>query len=146
MTTTPIVNANNIDISGLLYLINKSEGFFSHRIRLQKMVLLAQKEFNTPFSYSYESYYYGPYSRELQTTISNLISDGLLIEETIESPYGNVSYYYKATPKGTELSKGLDKVIKTSIDRLWEKYSNHTTDFIVKSAKEISHIGSLNER
>lgn len=146
MTITPIITPDKIDILGLLYLINKSEGFFPHRIRLQKMVLLAQREFGVPFSYSYESYYYGPYSRELQSGVSNLIGEGLLEEEISESSFGNISYFYKSTPKGVDLAKGLDKDFKLLIDKLWEKYSSSSIDFIVKSAKDISHIRSINER
>ena len=138
---------NDKNVLGLLYLISKSEGGFSQRIRLQKMVLLAKYEFHFEFSYSYLSYYYGPYSRDLQNTISNLVDEEILEEEIIQLPFSdNVTYNYKITTKGTGLILNLKQEIRFPIDELWKKYSNSSTDYIIKSAKEKSHIKSLNER
>lgn len=134
------------NILGLLYLISKSEGGFSQRIRLQKMILLAKCEFGFDFSFSYSSYYYGPYSRDLQDVISNLIKEDVL-EEIIEpSFYGNITYTYRITSEGLKLLSGLGKEIKSPIDQVWEKYATASTDYVVKSAKEKSNIKSLNER
>ena len=136
------------DILGLLYLISKSKDGFSQRIRLQKMILLAKCEFGFNFSYSYTSYYYGPYSRDLQNTISSLIREGIL-EETAEVGFNGTSEYnyysYKIMDKGIKFLTELNQELRIPIDKVWEKYSSTSTDYVVKSAKEISHIKSLNE-
>jgi uncharacterized protein YwgA len=147
--TIKMAQKKDKNILGLLYLISKSEGGFSQRIRLQKMILLAKCEFGFDFSYTYSSYYYGPYSRDLQSVISDLINDGAL-EETTEVGFNGTSMYnyysYKITEKGSKLLTGLSEDLKSPIDKVWEKYSSASTDYVVKSAKEKSHIKSLNER
>ena len=101
------------------------------RTRVQKMVFLGKKEAKLPYTYEFKQHYYGPFSRELEESISSLVACGALQEESIEHPiiaeYGPiVEYRYSLTPFGSELlntySNYLTDDEKIRIRRLSEKY------------------------
>ena len=139
---------NEKDVAGVLYLINKggSNGF-PFRIRLQKLLLLGKLEFKFPFSFKYESHYYGPYSSDLQAMVSELATADFLDEVNVEFEDGRYAFVYSITRKGEAAlrSAPLTKEDKKALDMLWEKYRTWSTDDIVKAAKEKSGIKSKYE-
>ena len=92
------------DVAGILYLISKGgkEGF-PFRIRLQKMALLGKLEFSFPFSFKYESHYYGPYSVELQLMVSDLAINDFVDELSTEFEDGRHAFIYLITRRGKML-------------------------------------------
>lgn len=145
MATIEIEKVN--DLRGLLYLISKASGGFPFRIRLQKLVLLAKLEAKYPFSFKYASYFYGPYSPELQSTLGEIISAGLVKEESREMTDSRSGYFYSLTKEGTDYLADLAMPAseKEKLDKLWEKYEKYGTDALVKVAKEISGIKSIGD-
>jgi uncharacterized protein YwgA len=137
-----------LNTAGLIYLIKKApDSGFRFRIRLQKMILLGKLEFGFPFTFTYESHFYGPYSAELQTLLSQVIDDGLIKEDVKIMPEGQFGYFYEITEIGdkilTDLQLPSNEVNK--LDRLWEKYHNFDTNILVRHAKKVSGIKSINE-
>jgi uncharacterized protein YwgA len=128
-----------VDRLGILYLMNKpKDGIFRYRIRLQKFIILAKKEFGCPFTFDYKNYYYGPYSEDLQKSVKELIQEGFIDEHANELPNGNFEFFYKLTDIGKVETNKLsleNKDIVKKLDNLWLKYSRQTTYSIVQSAK-----------
>lgn len=145
MATIEVERVN--DLRGLLYLISKASGGFPFRIRLQKLVLLAKIEAKYPFSFKYASYFYGPYSPELQSTLGEIISAGLVKEENREMINNRSGYFYSLTKEGSDYLADLAMPVseKGKLDKLWEKYEKYGTDALVKVAKEISGIKSIGD-
>lgn len=101
------------------------------RTRIQKMVFLGQKEENLPYTYKFKQHYYGPFSKELESSLMSLVANGALQEESIVYPfigeYGPVvEYRYSLTPFGAELLKIYSKKLSDEeiqkIKSLTEKY------------------------
>jgi len=136
------------NIGGILYLIGLTgdEGF-KFRIRLQKLILLSKLEEKFPFSFSYESHYYGPYSVQLQSMLDDLISSGFVSEKIISTGEDNSGFVYFLTQEGLKFSKKLSiqKGDLKKLDIIKTKYFNEPTDFIVRRAKRISGIKSISE-
>jgi len=90
------------------------------RTKLQKIVYLSSRPDNI-FNFRFVGYHYGPYSRELQTTISKMVAFNLISEEE-EGFNDNTRYNYKLTPEGIEHAKKiwgkLDKGSKEKIEKL----------------------------
>ena len=111
----------------LLQLISNSKSVLG-RTRLQKMVFLAEKEEDTPFSLSFSKYYYGPYSSELQDTIDSMVASELVQEESYSTPTGDEGYKYTLTPHGAalleQIGTGISRGEKKGIDRIVRKYSH----------------------
>ena len=128
------------NILGILYLISKpKDRIFRHRIRLQKFVLLAEKEFGYSFDFEYESYYYGPYSEGLQFLISDLVQSGYIQESANELSNGNFEFFYSLTKAGEKKLEQLfteNKNDLKKLDLLWDKYNDKSTNLIVAAAKQ----------
>jgi uncharacterized protein YwgA len=136
------------DLGGVLYLVGKArKDGFPFRIRLQKMILLGEIEFDFPFSFDYSSYFYGPYAPELQSLLDRLVEDGLIKEECREIFENNFGYFYSITPNGRFVLKkiGLSKKLASGLDKLWDKYKNFSTGALVRTAKDLSGIKSIDE-
>lgn len=92
------------------------------RTKLQKIVYLSSRPDNL-FNFRFVGYHYGPYSRELQETISKMLAFNLISEEE-EGFNHNTRYNYKLTPEGVKQANkiwnNLDTKLKERIDRLAE--------------------------
>lgn len=135
----------NKNIGGLLYLVKKagSKGF-PFRIRLQKIILLSIIEERFPFSFDYSSHYYGPYSVQLQELINYSTASGFLSEEIVQTGDESHGYIYSITEMGEVKLQNIDLSAeeKLKLDRIWERYKDKTTDFVVNQAKRHSGINS----
>lgn len=143
------------DAFGLLYLISKVKPEFKFKIKLQKLVLIAKKdqEINYPFSFEFVPYYYGPYSYELQKFLEVLILKNFVEQKVEEIPQNNENlkiFKYTLSSRGEEFL--IDKIkeegfkeLADKIDKLWEKCKNWSTPLIIKYAKEISGMESINK-
>lgn len=74
------------------------------------MIFLGKKEEKLPGTYKFSKHYYGPFSRKLGESLSSLVADGVLKEQSVHYPfvgeYGQVvEYRYALTPFGLELLK-----------------------------------------
>lgn len=109
----------------ILKLIDSSDAKIIGRKRLQKLVyIMKNKRFPIPQNFTY--YHYGPYSQELNSTVSELTASGLL-EET-NTPQG---YEYKLTEDGKAFINLLEK------NKLVEKYEvDNKTKEIIKHIKK----------
>lgn len=138
------------DKFGVLYLINKGR-VFSSRTRLQKLILIAKldKEIQYPFSFDFEPYYYGPYSKQLSFYLDILVASGLVREDIVEKETVDAKiYHYSLTAKGKNFlnkSKGAPKEDFKKIDRLWGRFSGFDNDRVIRYAKDISGMESTKE-
>ena len=127
---------------GLLHLIQQSGGIHS-RIRLQKLVCIAMFKFGkkiAPFSFSFKSHFYGPYSEELRNTIDLMVLNGLVSEAAIPSETGS-SYFYGITEVGKERLNSANKKLAsclTLIDAVISEFGNASSSSIIQSAKTLS--------
>lgn len=142
------MDEKELNTAGLLYLISRaSERGFPFRIRLQKMALLGKLEFSFPFSFGYESHFYGPYSATLQTTLNELIVNDLVKEDARLLSEGQFGYFYTITKTGSDfLAKlSMPETETAKLDKLWVKYRRIDTGTLVRQAKNVSGIKSINE-
>jgi len=90
------------------------------RTKLQKIVYLSSRSDNI-FNFRFVGYHYGPYSRELQKTVSKMVAFNLISEEE-EGFNHNTRYNYKLTLEGIDQAKKiwgkLDEVVKETIEKL----------------------------
>ncbi len=128
------------NIYGVLYLINKS-GRFWGRTKLQKMIMLGQKEVEYPFDFEFVRYNYGPFSFQLFDLVSNLVVGGFLKENDVEYSSGAKEAIYQLTEDGKEFLNFIGKHIslddKKKLDVLWSKYHGYSMTQIVVRAKEV---------
>lgn len=98
------------------------------RTRIQKEVCLLKFQSKIPFSFSYKSYYYGPYSEDLSGTISMLVGVKVLKETMVSVGYNSYRYDYSLTEQGQILFNNLAQ-------------SNHSLISKIKAAvKELEKI------
>jgi len=126
----------NKDIELLLVLFehfNKVVG----RTRLQKIVFLLQNKFNIKFSYKFISYYYGPYSKDLQFEVNLLNAMGM-----INVSAGDGVYIHTLSEKGVTTTKEIieqrkdDPEIKELISRL-DYFRDKDTSSLIIEAKNL---------
>ena len=134
-------------IFAVLYLLKRySEKFdkddMEGRTKLHKLVFLSQMEGDIDY-FKFVPYYYGPFSFDLRDTIERAILYGLVEEREDDG-----RYFYKITDKGKEFLKILEmhlekeklkekgEQIKTTIDKILEKYGRLSRKDIVKYVYE----------
>jgi len=90
------------------------------RTKLQKIVYLSSRPDNI-FNFRFVGYHYGPYSRDLQETISKMLAFNLISEEE-EGLNHNTRYNYQLTPEGIDYAKkiwnNVDEGLKGRIEKL----------------------------
>ncbi len=129
--------ATIMDLFGVLHLINKSQRF-NYRIRLQKMILIAKldNKINYDFSFEFLRHHYGPYSFELNSLVSQLVSDGALIEH---GPGGG--YSYELSKFGMDVLESIEQKVdlgaKEKIDKLWDEHRYVGNKSLIEKAKEL---------
>jgi len=120
----------------LLHLNKKVQG----RTRFQKTVCLLKHKYQIPFSFSFKSYYYGPYSEDLADTLS-LLQGTNLIEEVSE-PLNEemVRYSYRLTERGEDIIRSTissaDKELLTKMKKNIEEIQNIRTAELIALAKK----------
>lgn len=88
------------DVVILLHLIGSVKKSLRGKIRLQKLIFLAQAEFNGNFDFRFHPAQFGPLSYKLNHTINRAKRLGL-IEETIgKTSLGNDVFCYTLTDDG----------------------------------------------
>lgn len=71
--------------------------------RLQKLVFLAQEEYDLEEGFDFEAYDYGPYSNPLYDVLDTLEDRELISKRTETTPNGNERFIYSLTDKGRQL-------------------------------------------
>lgn len=72
------------------YLVDKSHGL--GKVQLQKTIYFLERAFQVPMDYDYVMHYYGPYSFELDNTLSEMQGKGVLSIRQVVYPAGYVGY------------------------------------------------------
>lgn len=126
------------DYLGVLYLIKQPQECFQHRIRLQKLILIGKLKYRIPFSFSYGSYYYGPYSSDLTALVERCVKLNL-IEELREDINGYTMYSYRLTQLGEKFleKEKLNNSIAKKITKLWQDYRYLSNEPIINEAKRL---------
>lgn len=79
------------------------------KTRFQKLMFLVQREAEENgiegLGFNYEIYLHGPFSRQLNSVIDDLVNEGYLEEKTTETPSGYTKYIYTLTSRGRRLMK-----------------------------------------
>ena len=91
----------------LAYSSNKQP--IAGRTRFQKMIFILQNVPFCPKEYTFVPHDYGPYSKELQADIDDLIANKLLLETQEVISSGKIKYHYVITSIGTrKLARIMD--------------------------------------
>jgi len=84
----------------LLLLTFLKYGDIIGRKRFQKLMYLAKHKYDIEVPFVFVRYLYGPYSREMQRVLDNLVTNGLIKEDKIIGNEGIVEYKYSLTNRG----------------------------------------------
>jgi uncharacterized protein YwgA len=127
------------DLALLLETIRQAKTVYC-RTRIQKMVFLGIKEEGLPYTYKFTKHYYGPFCAELTGSLSLLVADGALEEQSVAYPfvgkYGQVvEHRYILTPFGMELLKVYSNELmeseKRKIKNLSERFDEMSLDKLI---------------
>ncbi len=134
------IMANNVK-KELLLLNFLKYGDISGRKRFQKLMYLGKYKFNIEAPFIFVKYYYGPYSREMQEVLDNLVNFNLIEEKKVK---GNncILYKYSLTRKG-KISLNLFSISKNEdlkIKELVRNYKHSPTEVIVREVYEYAGI------
>jgi uncharacterized protein YwgA len=125
-----------------LLLVLKSMGEVKGKTRLFKIVYIIQEEckklkINLDCFYEFRPYYYGPYSKELESDLNYLIQKGF-VEHSISESSIVVENLYKITQKGVDYIKDatLPSPVLKVINEVVEKYKNYPLAWLLKEVYE----------
>lgn len=116
----------------LALLALNEEGQIEGITRFQKLVFMAQKENPNLRTepYDFESYDYGPFSKELYDDIDSLVRNGYISRSVDETGNGNEKHIYSITQKGRkyirqilESDAGRDDLAVEELRQLKEEYN-----------------------
>jgi uncharacterized protein YwgA len=109
------------------------------KTRLVKLAYIVSneiKKISNFETYSFESYYYGPFSNELINDLEILCKNGLISHET---KYVNIGYYenvYKITEKGKEVLSekfnNIDNRIIKIVEDIKKKYNDMPLSLLIQ--------------
>jgi len=122
----------------LLLLTFLKYGDIVGRKRFQKLMYLAKHKYNIEVPFIFVKHLYGPYSREMQTVLDNLVTHGLVRETKIIGNEGIVEYKYSLTDRGKFALSIIPFNVneERKIKKLIEKYKYKSTKDIVKEVYE----------
>jgi hypothetical protein len=101
-----------LDIALLINFFGHYNGSVRGRTRIQKDICILKYKDNIPFTFEFESNYYGPYSYSLSDTVDTLIAAGLLEETVVLLSSGVKRYDYKLTQEGNELFENSRRALR----------------------------------
>ena len=122
----------------LLLLTFLKYGDIIGRKRFQKLMYLAKHKYDIEVPFVFVRYLYGPYSREMQRVLDNLVTNGLIKEDKIIGNEGIVEYKYSLTNRGKFAISIISFNVKEEekIKKFIEKYKYKSTKDIVKEVYE----------
>lgn len=114
-----------------LYLLKKVWG----RTYLQKFIYLLNREVFKDELFEYKYYKYGPYSSEINESIT-ILENSNLVEESAEETKGlKTAYTYKLTTHGEKIASKIFHTELTVKER--DKLMNYATEFKNHSPTEL---------
>lgn len=124
----------------VLSLLDADEdGRISGRTRLQKLVFLAQKEFDDPLGSEFEfyPYHYGPFSKELLDIVEDLEEKGYISEKQVDLPRGE-KYIYDLEEDGEQALEDYidDNPGSKDIEERAERVESHFNNISVSRLLE----------
>lgn len=142
------VSEKTKNILCLLYLIKEGAERSKHKViesatKLQKYIFFAREE-GVPFTYAFDSYFWGPYSEEAGKDLEFLRDLKFIevIEEKEVSAAGETipKFSYRIDKKGLEFlstyEKELEDEVKGKISTTLDKYLDMHLGTLVKKALE----------
>ncbi len=126
----------NIDMQELIFLIFHNISKIHGRTYLQKLIFIIQNELKIS-KFNYDAYFYGPYSKELNDEMAELVKSGLL-KETIQTMKDGTEYYsYSLTPQGEkyymeQIEKNIDAKLKEKIEEICNRFRSFTPTQLLK--------------
>ena len=136
MSTTTLqyleIDLGNLSCSSfILSTILSSGGRFESATKLQKLAFLSIYENGLEHFTDFKWHHYGPFSKELQDTVSMLSNEDLIVEESINrTSYSGKPYTItrlSLTPRGYEMAKKAMEEItaknKKALFETMDKYS-----------------------
>lgn len=133
------------DIELLLLTIYYHDNYINGRKRLQKIVCILKEEFGINFSYSFKSYFYGPYSDSLYDTLNTLVSSNIVEEdiEIINEEEEVYQYFYKLNDTNV-IESIIEKDVETAneISSAINQLKELNTSDLVRRSKKVSNLHS----
>lgn len=133
------------DIELLLLALHYHDNYINGRKRLQKIICILKEKYGIPFSYSFKSYYYGPYSDSLSNTIDTLVSNGIIDEEIEVIDEEEEIYQYGYCLNEIEIIYNLiGKDVETAnkIESAINELKEQSTNNLVQLSKKVSNLHS----
>ena len=103
------------------------------------MILIAKldNKINYDFSFEFLRHHFGPYSFELNSLVSQLASDGALMEYGS----GGGGYAYELSEFGKDILENVEQEIdpedKEKIDKLWSEHKYMSSKSLIEKAKRL---------
>ncbi len=122
-----------------LYVLYCMGGEIRGRTRFQKLVFLTKekvKEKQQDVDIDFSCLYYGPFSRDLMTSLKTQSKEGTVIERLEESSYG-LTYIYKLTDSGCDLvgnaikKKLISKQVQQKAKLIAKKFGDKPLDELI---------------
>lgn len=116
----------------VLYFVGAVYG----RTYIQKLFFLIEKELFRDTNFNFIKYHYGPFSRELNDMLSQLVTERFVIEKLNVTKGLNIGHNYRlSSTTKTLVENFINKEDKDKIEILkefCEKYKNYTPSEILK--------------
>jgi uncharacterized protein YwgA len=106
----------------ILRILDFNGEYGAGRTTMQKLLYFASEK--GAVGIGFMPHYYGPYSGEVSTELSNLVSLGFVEENAAAFSSGNVGYVYRITDDGREILDGDEKSVRI-IEKLVEVAKRH---------------------
>ncbi len=122
-----------------LYILYCMDGEIRGRTRFQKLVFLTKekvKEKNQDIDIEFSRLYYGPFSRDLMTSLKTQSQEGTVKEQLEETSYG-LTYIYKLTDPGRNLvenavkKKLISKEVQQKAKIIAKKFGDKPLDELI---------------
>jgi len=114
-------------LSYILYYMTKEKGDKPLKTTVMKVVYLLHSKYNIYFA-TFDSYLYGPYSRSIDSILTDLVNSEIVELESKISKTGNIYYIIKNAkfPKELEafLSNDDKKKIEKSLNEIYNEFSS----------------------
>lgn len=138
------------DVTLLISFFGLSGDKVEGRTRIQKDICILKHEHKIPFNFSFEPYFYGPYSAKLTDVLDILLSAKLLRQDVVYVGFDLRRYDYCLTSRGKRIFKQIERELREEKPELFKRL-RHGIDTlegmsiaeVVSRAKECSGIESI---
>lgn len=136
MKDKKVINTKDIVLS----IFNNFNEIYG-RTYIQKLLYIIEKE-SKLFKLDYNAYFYGPYSKELNEDMIELVQEELLKEDVKSLKNGVECYVYSLTKKGQKFfeevsNKNISPELKNKIEEICNRFRSFTPTQLLKYVYQV---------